>query len=151
MNTHNYRALIQSLDDLIFLIDENYLFVDVWISDENLLFMPKAQIIGQSFKQILPPTIAELLQIKILLTIEQKKSQTFEYQNPFIQDLDQSPWYRCRVTQTQLENKIYFTAVIADISVQKRIEFESQKQINEINELKKKISKNIEVFACCRV
>lgn len=138
MSLNHFRALVQSLDDLVFLIDENYLFVDVWIRDEELLFMPKVQFLGQSFTNILPPSVADLLLKNIQSTFESNKPQVFEYQNPFIQDLEQSPWYRCRVSQIQIENKTYYTTVITDITEQKKLEHNSLKQLIEINELKKK-------------
>ena len=46
------QALVTSLDDIVFLVDERGTYLDVWTSNETLLFQPREQIIGRRFDEI---------------------------------------------------------------------------------------------------
>lgn len=48
-------ALLTMLNDIIFELDKDYRFVNVHVSDEAYLFMPKAQFIGKSIMEVFPP------------------------------------------------------------------------------------------------
>lgn len=46
-------ALTNTLDDIVFEMDENKVFTRVWCSQEELLFVPKEEIIGKSITDIM--------------------------------------------------------------------------------------------------
>ncbi len=47
------RSLVNSIEDVIFILDEHGTFLNVWLSDESKLFLPKDQLIGLSVSAIL--------------------------------------------------------------------------------------------------
>lgn len=51
--TAHLQSLITSLDDIIFEVDANQVFKNVWVSDESILFMPKAQFLGKKLIDVM--------------------------------------------------------------------------------------------------
>ena len=47
------EALVTSLDDIVFELDERGTYLNVWTADENLLFQPKDQLLGREMKEVL--------------------------------------------------------------------------------------------------
>jgi len=46
------RALVSSVDDIVFEVDEEGVYRNVWTSDDSLLYRPRAEIIGKRFDEI---------------------------------------------------------------------------------------------------
>ncbi|MCW3464100.1 ATP-binding protein [Chitinophaga nivalis] len=51
--TQELDALISTLDDIVFEMDENKCFTKVWCNQESLLFRPKEQVIGQPISAVM--------------------------------------------------------------------------------------------------
>ena len=47
------EALVTSLDDIVFELDERGTYLNVWTADENMLFEPKDQLLGREMKEVL--------------------------------------------------------------------------------------------------
>lgn len=47
------RSLVNSIEDVIFILDDQGTFLNVWLSDESKLFIPKEQLIGLSATALL--------------------------------------------------------------------------------------------------
>lgn len=133
-----FNAIIKSIDDLIFEVSVDGLFKNVWIHDEKLLFMPKENFINQHYSSILPPVISEQIQTAIKAIEITQKPQQFEYQNPFVEDKNISPWFRCRVNKISNNKNTSFTLVITEITEQKIMQNETLSYIQEIKDLKKR-------------
>src|SRR5690606_34833248 len=43
------RALVTSLDDIVFEVDEHGTYLNVWTANETMLFAPRDQVIGKRF------------------------------------------------------------------------------------------------------
>ena len=57
------RSLISSMDDLMFTLDENGVFVEYYQSaDDSALYVSPKIFLAKPFKNVLPPHVAELLQ-----------------------------------------------------------------------------------------
>lgn len=50
--TRQLRALVTSLDDIVFEIDENGMYLNVWTADESFLARPKGELIGRTIPEI---------------------------------------------------------------------------------------------------
>ena len=46
------RALVASLDDVVFEVDEQGIYRQVWTANESLLPLPKSQLLGKSLVEV---------------------------------------------------------------------------------------------------
>ncbi len=51
--TSHLQALLTSLEDIVFEIDGNQRFKNVWVSDESLLFMPREVFLGKTVLEVM--------------------------------------------------------------------------------------------------
>lgn len=56
--TAHLQSLITSLEDLVFEIDGNHTFKNVWAAEENMLFMPRAAFLGKTISEVMGPKSA---------------------------------------------------------------------------------------------
>ncbi|MEZ5017057.1 MAG: ATP-binding protein [Flavipsychrobacter sp.] len=49
------KALVASLDDIVFALDATYTFRDVWVRDESVLFMPKSEFLEKTIPEVMGP------------------------------------------------------------------------------------------------
>lgn len=49
------KALVASLDDIVFALDATYTFQDVWARDESALFIPKSEFLGMKVPDVMGP------------------------------------------------------------------------------------------------
>lgn len=56
--TTHLQALITSLEDIVFEIDANGTFRNVWVYNEDMLFMPKEQFLGKRISDVMGPLAA---------------------------------------------------------------------------------------------
>lgn len=67
------NALVSSLDDIIFEIDEDGRFLNVWAKNDDDLFVPRSKIIGRTFKEVLGDEFSgplENLRVEVMKTGE---------------------------------------------------------------------------------
>ncbi|MFP4458263.1 MAG: PAS domain S-box protein [Candidatus Zixiibacteriota bacterium] len=74
------KAIVQSMPDFFFTMDESGNFLDIQFNDENLLIIPPKKFIGKNVKEVLPKHIAELTIENIKKTFETRQLQRFEYE-----------------------------------------------------------------------
>lgn len=53
--TTHLQALITSLEDIVFEIDGNHIFKNVWVHDDRILFMPRDAFLGKSIREVMGP------------------------------------------------------------------------------------------------
>ncbi len=53
--TTHLQALIASLEDIVFEINANQQFLNVWVQDESTLYMPKSEFLGKKIGEALGP------------------------------------------------------------------------------------------------
>ena len=72
-------SLIKCMDEVVYVLDENDVFLDVFADDETLLFKERKSIAGKKFADILDSSICDLyLNAKIEL-LEKQESEKFHY------------------------------------------------------------------------
>lgn len=134
------QSLITSLEDIVFEIDGNHIFKNVWVSDKSVLFMPKEAFLGK--------TIAEVMgaQSATFTGPVNEAIRTGLVQEVIYQHLDANinEWFKARikpvVKSPEPENYILVLS-IQDITAQKLADFalkEAKEQLELSNASLKK-------------
>ncbi|WP_276366128.1 PAS domain S-box protein [Chryseolinea sp. H1M3-3] len=74
-------ALVNSLDDIVFEVDEDGRFVNVWAKNDDDLFYPRSKILGRTFQEALGEEFSkplEALRVKVMTT---GQSDSYEYKS----------------------------------------------------------------------
>ena len=116
--TAHLQSLITSLEDIVFEIDGNHIFKNVWVSDERMLFMPKEAFLGKTINEIMGP-LALTFTEPVNTAIKSGKVQEVVYPH---MDPNIISWFKLRIKPVvkaeQLENYILVLS-IQDITTQK--------------------------------
>ncbi|NEX19770.1 transporter substrate-binding domain-containing protein [Thiorhodococcus mannitoliphagus] len=72
------RSILASMEDLVFVLDTEQRFIDVYYQDERRLWMPPAQFLGKPCSEVMPPALYAKLDDAIK-TIRGQGAQQFEY------------------------------------------------------------------------
>ncbi len=74
------RALLDAIPDLMFLIDQNGIFVDCRANDQDLLLFPEEHFLNKRLHEVLSPELAILTENKLNSALSEGKTQVYEYQ-----------------------------------------------------------------------
>jgi PAS domain S-box-containing protein len=77
------QALITALEDIVFLLDNKGAFLNVWVSDERKLFMPREDFIGKTIFDIKPEIQAKLELDAIDKVLNGEPFIDIEYSSPY--------------------------------------------------------------------
>lgn len=122
LSTH-LQALISSLEDIVFEVDGNQVFRNVWVHDESILFMPKKQFLGKSIQEAMGPQGAMFSEVVAEVV------RTGEVREITYRHLDKAvnQWFRARVKPVIKAPKPADTIIvlsIQDITEKKEAELE---------------------------
>jgi PAS domain S-box-containing protein len=73
------RALVSSLDDVVFEFNEDGCYLNIWAGDENLLILPKAQMLGSNLTDTLGAAVAGPFLDAIQRVLDTGNSESLEY------------------------------------------------------------------------
>jgi len=90
----NLQALVKSIDDAIFEVDEFGIVQNVWANDQHVLVRPVAEIIGSSFCSVMDEETAKINITLISRAIQSKEPEVFEY---FLNTSKGVRWYQARM------------------------------------------------------
>lgn len=95
--TAHLQSLITSLEDLVFEIDGNHMFKNVWTSDDSLLFMPRAAFLGKTITEVMGEQSAIFTE-PVDRAIETGEGQEVVYKhlNPSLNE-----WFKARIKPVQ--------------------------------------------------
>lgn len=93
------ESLIASIDDIIFEIDGNKRFKNVWVKDEKSLFVPKEDVIGRTTQEVLG-SFGTLLSTPIDKAIKRNETEEFEYRHI---DPNIERWYTAKVIPIRID------------------------------------------------
>jgi PAS domain S-box-containing protein len=132
-------ALVTSLEDVIFELNEYYIFLNVWTKDESVLFMPKERFLGKHIKEVFGEDFYMPFKNTIDQVISTSQSQSIEY--PSI--VDKGEWKKATINLLKTaEGAIRkVSIIIKDISEQKK----EEKAARENFELFRLVAENIAV------
>jgi two-component system sensor histidine kinase EvgS len=106
------QGLLQSLDDLVFLLDREGRFVHHWVRPEQqpLLFAPPEEFLGKRLEEVLPEALSQQFLPLFKATLAGEKTQAYEYPSPDLQS-----WYSL-VFRLIPDSPGYLIARIQDIT-----------------------------------
>ena len=82
-NEKRLKALVGSVDEIVFEMDEHGTYVGVWTENEELLVRPKEELLGRRISDFFDKDLAEALLDAINRVLKNRKSEIIEY-NLFI-------------------------------------------------------------------
>jgi PAS domain S-box-containing protein len=94
-STAKLQALVDSIDEMAFEFDVDGTFLDIWTTNEDLPFKPRAKLIGRRISEVFEvnPTIDH--QAVFRRVLESGQGEDLEYA---LNLLDGEHWFLCRVT-----------------------------------------------------
>ena len=75
-----YRMILHSMHDLIFIFDKHDRYSQYYTSNEELLFALPKEFLGRHVREVLPPSVAERFMESIQRVRETGGSEAFDYQ-----------------------------------------------------------------------
>lgn len=116
------NTMMTLIEDIVFEIDGNKIFKNVWVADESRLFMPKARFLGRSIADAFGKELAPIFTDPVDRAIRTSKRVIFEYRHtdPAIEE-----WYRLKV-----------------IPIEQRSRPEDQRLAITIQEITKEVQRN---------
>lgn len=133
-SSSEYEHLIKSLEDIIYLVDENYNFLNIWTSDESKLIIPKNDFLGKNLIDVFGEDFGRKFCDLIDATIKTKNSHKIEYKRPY--GHASNKWHKVKinyVTQKNTSTEVV-TMVVREIH--------QEKLLNEKNKLFENIISN---------
>lgn len=90
-NNLTLEALMASLDDLILLVDDAGVFVDLWTSNPDMLFLPKEKLLGRNIRDVFG-YFGVGLESVLLQSFRLDRSLSMEFQFP-----NNPAWFSAKV------------------------------------------------------
>jgi PAS domain S-box-containing protein len=115
------NAITQALPELIFVVDEEGKFIDIFTSDESLLYLNVIDTKGKYFAEIMPKEFADKFLKLVTSTIDTQQIQKIEYEMPVPAGLC---WFEGRSAPlgTIINDKRCIVFVARDITERKKNE-----------------------------
>ncbi|HEV2176196.1 MAG TPA: response regulator [Terriglobia bacterium] len=117
------RALVESIDEIVFEFDRNGTYVSLWTTNEALLARPKAELIGRTVTEVLGEEAARPLLDAITRVLAAGQPESIEYA---IEATDENHWFLGRLSPILAEGGASKTVCFLsrDITSRKRAEEE---------------------------
>jgi PAS domain S-box-containing protein len=129
-------AILTSLEDLVFEINEQYIVENVWCADDSLLLLPREDVIGKNIKEFLEFKELPLFLSKIQQVLEYGIPDNIEYQGTIN---GSTKWFNAKISLIKnFRKQKRISILIQDISERKESEIEikraleKEKQLNEL-------------------
>lgn len=122
----DYAALTASLNDIVFELDEDYVFRNVWVASEEYLFFSKSVFLNRRIDDVFDPYKAGLFMEafhRVLLTGE---TRYLDYSLPIA---GQERWFNAKILLRRQWEQSKLIVVISDITEKKRSEQALQRRI----------------------
>lgn len=120
-NEQYLNAITKALPELIFVVTEEGKFIDIFSSDESLLYLHAADAKGKYFNELMPKEFADNFLVLVKKTIESQSIQIIEYEMPVPAGLR---WFEGRSAPlgAEIDGKKSIVFVARDITDRKRNE-----------------------------
>ena len=73
------HALLSSLDDLVFELDENGIYLAIWTTNETLLIAPSSELLGRTVREALGEKVGRRLTLAVRRVLKTGQAELFEY------------------------------------------------------------------------
>jgi PAS domain S-box-containing protein len=115
----NLRSVLESLPELIMILDSEGRYLNIFTSNVDLLITPADQIIGKTIDEVLPEKLAQLEKAIIDKTFSTGKPQKIEYE---IDINEVGRWFSGQALKFRFQNQDCVLWSVRDITEQKRDE-----------------------------
>jgi len=143
---NNLKALVSSLEDIVLIVNENYIFEDAMTSNETKLFVPKEQIIGSTISDVFGKSeFSEMFESIINEIFETGETKVIEY--PSIVTGDET-WFSSKITLLKQEKsaKRKVSIMVSDITKRKKAEIaliKAKEEADKANKAKSEFLANM--------
>jgi len=119
------RALVSSIDDLLFVLDENGTYVEVVATKRSPRYRPEKQVVGARVHEIFPPDFAGWIVATIRRALAAKETVEVDYSLT----IDKNElWFNASVSPLSESTVIW---VARDITTRKMAEVELERRVEE--------------------
>ncbi len=124
------RALVTSLDDIVFEFDEEGTYLNVWASNESLLALPKAEMLGRRIVEMLGEENGRPLAEAVKRVLASGQAENIEYP---LEVVGGQRWFQARTSPILTADGHSRTAamLVRDITERKRAEDELAQALSE--------------------
>ncbi|CAG1013770.1 partial Cyclic di-GMP phosphodiesterase, partial [Anaerolineales bacterium] len=141
------KALVTSLDDIVFEFDEDGTYLNIWTADENLLARPKSQMLGKQVFEVMGREQGASFYEAIKRVLAAGVPETVEYP---LDVVGGQRWFMARVSPILAPDGSRRTAsiLIRDITGRKQVEEQVQVQLQRmraLNEIDRAISSGLDM------
>lgn len=129
-----YRTLLSSIEDIIFVYDEENCYTDCFTSDDSLLCVPAEEFMGKHVEDVLPTDIANLYVEHLNRVRKSSQPSTFDYK----MTIDGSMyWFSARMSLH--ENGRSVVTVVREITERKKAENTLMLQSQVLNSIRDRV------------
>ncbi len=132
------NSMMSLIEDIVFELDGNRVFKNIWVSDELKLFMPKEHFLGMTIAKAFGTERAPLFTDPVDRAIRTGKQTTLDYRHI---DAAIEKWYRLKVVPIELQGKpedqrlaLVIREITEEVQRERALQ-ETQAKIERSNEL----------------
>jgi len=130
------KAWFSSMDNLTFIIDKNFRYIDIAPSKEDLLIAPAKKLINRSIYDFLPDEACAGIETAIRIALKSGSTQQLEYQ---LQISGEQKWFSARVCKLDDEKVIMQVYDATEKYRNHQALIDSEKKYRELNATKNKM------------
>lgn len=115
------KAMVHAMPDMMFLNDEDSVFLEVFAKDDSELYVSKESILGKTYKDIFPPELATFFKENLKKSIESNHLNIIEYELMINSKME---FYEARLVATEylVEGKKTVISIVRNISKEKKVQ-----------------------------
>jgi PAS domain S-box-containing protein/putative nucleotidyltransferase with HDIG domain len=141
------QALLISLDDVVFEFDEDGTYTNIWAADEDLLVMPKAEMLGKKVLEVMGDEEGRLVLSAIRRIMAGGSPESIEYQLDVISG---RRWFMARISPILDHVGVprSVSVLVRDITERREIEEQVRVQLQRmraLNEIDRAISSSLDM------
>lgn len=86
LSLQEYEAFLQSVNDIVLELNEDYIFQNCWYHEKEKLFLPKGELLGKAYYEVFPEKLVEMIKENLEKARESRERVFVEYQSPYPED-----------------------------------------------------------------
>jgi len=114
-----FRALLSSMEDLVFELDENGVYLSIWTTDESLLIASPSELLGRTPREALGEDVGRRMTLAVRRVVETGRKEVLEY---CLEVPAGSRWFQGRLAPIVGSSSPTVCLLVRDITEQKAVE-----------------------------